>query len=483
MPEQVTTGATVAGFLVEELIGEGATGHVYRASSREHPRVALKLLAPELARDERFRQRFLRESRLAGRLEHPHIVPVLDAGEEDGVLYLAMRLVDGPDLREILRRQARLDPVQALALVGQVADALDAAHRAGLVHRDVKPANVLLEGEHAYLCDFGLARHVSSVSSLTTDRGFVGTIDYIPPEQIEGARIDRRADVYSLACVLFECLAGARPFDRESDLGTVFAHLNEPPPRVSEIRRELPQELDTVFSTALAKAREERYASCGELVAAVRAGLAGKTLAPGRPRRRLLRAAAGGLAAALAAAVVAVVVTHSGSSPKHLAAATTPPRITQTSIDGVPLGRKASYYKHALGGYKSSLVTPQGFPNLAFEQPEVGVYFSRHARKAFVITTWSRTYRTAAGIGPCSTLARMHQVYGSRAVPAAAGDSPDGKVHWSWQLGRNVLFLTQDHKTISTVALFRGNADARAFKAGNPQSWANYLGGNETACK
>ena len=279
------TGTVVAGFRVGSLIGEGAMGSVYLAEDARGRRLALKVLSPELARDERFRQRFLRESSVAAGLEHPHVVPTFASGEEDGLLYLAMEYVDGSDLRELLRAEGRIEPARALRLVGQVAEALDAAHAAGLVHRDVKPGNILVstrpEGEHAYVCDFGLARHVSSVSSLTGERGFVGTIDYVPPEQIEGGAIDERADVYSLGCVLFECLTGERPFERDSELSVVFAHLNEPPPRLSELRPELPKELDAVFEAALAKSPDDRYSSCGELAAAARAALQGRPLCAG----------------------------------------------------------------------------------------------------------------------------------------------------------------------------------------------------------
>jgi serine/threonine protein kinase/ABC-type transport system substrate-binding protein len=316
MPSPVRTGTVVAGFRVGSPIGEGAMGTVYLAEDGSGQRVALKLLSPELARDGRFRQRFLRESSVAARLEHPHIVPTFASGEEDAFLYLAMQYVDGSDLRELLRAEGRLDPQRALHLIGQVADALDAAHSAGLVHRDVKPGNILVadepEGEHAYVCDFGLARHVSSVSSLTGERGFVGTIDYVPPEQIEGGSIDARADVYSLGCVLFECLTGERPFERDSELSVVFAHLNEPPPRLSQLRPELPQELDAVFETALAKSPDDRYSTCEELVAATRAALQGKTFVRRKLRRRRLLIAAAALVVAAGVTVGGILATRSG---------------------------------------------------------------------------------------------------------------------------------------------------------------------------
>ena len=210
MPSRVATDTVIAGFRVQSLIGAGAMGSVYLAEdTRTGERTALKVMTPELAEDERFRQRFLRESALAAALDDPHVVRTIAAGEENGLLFLAMEYIEGPDLRDILRQEGSLEAERALRLVGQAANALDAAHVAGLVHRDVKPGNILIglgpEGERAYVCDFGLARHLSSVSSLTGERGFVGTIDYVPPEQIEGGIIDPRTDVYSLGCVLFEC--------------------------------------------------------------------------------------------------------------------------------------------------------------------------------------------------------------------------------------------------------------------------------------
>jgi serine/threonine protein kinase len=317
MSSDVRTGTVVAGFRVERLIGEGAMGAVYLADDpKRRCRVALKMLAPELARDERFRQRFLRESQIAAGLDHPNVVATLAAGEEDGVLYLAMSYIDGLDLRQVLRSEGRLEPRRAISLISQVAGALDDAHRRGLIHRDVKPGNILVapgaNGEHAFVCDFGLARHVSSVSSLTGERGFVGTIDYVSPEQIEGGTIDGRADVYSLGCVLFECLAGERPFDRESELSVVFAHLNEPPPRLSDLRPELPQAFDRVVATALAKAPGDRYATCGELAAAAAAAMLGAAVVRRKlaDRRRVI--VGGAVVAALAAVAGGVLATHRG---------------------------------------------------------------------------------------------------------------------------------------------------------------------------
>jgi ABC-type transport system substrate-binding protein/tRNA A-37 threonylcarbamoyl transferase component Bud32 len=282
---------------------------VYLAEKEGAPeRVAVKLLDPELARDERFRQRLLRESQLAASLTHPHVVPIVDFGEADGELYLAMRYIEGSDLRQLLAAEGPLEPERTLGILAQVADALDEAHSRGLVHRDVKPANILLERvgeeERAYLGDFGLAKHAASVNSLTGDHAFVGTLSYVSPEQVRGDEIDGRADQYSLGCVLYECLANASPFERESELAVVYAHLNERAPRLTDTRPELPEGLDEVIRAATAKSPKDRFASCSELVAAARAALTGKRLR--RRRRRMLSGVAvlallGGAAAAIVA--------------------------------------------------------------------------------------------------------------------------------------------------------------------------------------
>jgi ABC-type transport system substrate-binding protein/predicted Ser/Thr protein kinase len=328
MPDVLETGSVVAGYRVSRLLGRGATGAVYLAEDAERRPVALKVLIPELAQNARFRERFLRESQIAAGLDEPHIVPTLAVGSDDGTLYLAMRFIDGLDLRAILKREGPLTPERAVELIRQVAGALDAAHALGLVHRDVKPGNVLVSStdaaERAYLCDFGLAKHVASVDSLTGERAFVGTIAYISPEQIEGEAVDGRADVYSLGCMLFECLTGQAPFEREREIATVYAHMNEPPPCPSDVRPGLPEGFDAVIAKALAKAPGDRFGSCGELAAASRAALRGELFRRRRPRRVL---AAGAVVAILAAAAAAAGIVLNGDAGKSTRGKTAAPRL------------------------------------------------------------------------------------------------------------------------------------------------------------
>src|SRR3954463_8492589 len=269
--QPVGIGSDFLGYRIEELIGRGGMGGVYRAFDLRLKRpVALKLVAPALARDERFRERFARETELLMSLEHPNVVPIYDAGDVDGRLYLAMRLVDGTDLGSLLRAEGALEPARAVAICAQIASALDAAHALGLVHRDVKPSNVLLDGsEHVYLADFGLTRSLGNPIGEASEERSIGTPAYLAPEQLEGQAVDGRADVYSLGCVLYECLTGERVFPRDSRLAETWAHLEEEPPRASRTRRGLPEPVDRVISRALAKEPTERYPTCGALVAAV----------------------------------------------------------------------------------------------------------------------------------------------------------------------------------------------------------------------
>ena len=281
-------GTELAGYRIESLLGRGGMGDVYLSRDRRlKRRVALKLLAPNLGADGRFRERFLRESELAASIDHPNITPVYEAGEVDGLLYIAMRYVEGEDLKSLLAAEGRLEPGRALALLDQVAVALDAAHARGLVHRDVKPGNVLVTAlagrEHVYLSDFGLTKHADEETSLTESGQFFGTADYVAPEQIAGGEIDGRADVYSLGCVLYECLAGQVPFEDSGMVRLLFAHLQEPPPALTEHRPELPAGIDAVIATAMAKDAGDRYATCSELVDAARDALPGMVVARPAP--------------------------------------------------------------------------------------------------------------------------------------------------------------------------------------------------------
>jgi serine/threonine-protein kinase len=470
MAPELASGATVGAFRIESFLARGAMAQVYRARDREGRVVALKLLDPSLAHDERFRQRFLRESELATRLDHPNVVATLASGEDSGRLFLAMELVEGSDLRELLRREGRLGPERAVAVVEQIASALDTAHKAGLVHRDVKPGNILVREaggeERASICDFGLARHVSSVSSLTGERGFVGTIDYVPPEQIENGTVDERADVYALGCVLYECLTGTRPFERDSELAVIFAHLNEPPPKPTDVRADLPAAFDEVIAIALAKDPDERYSSCGELAAAARAALQGEVLARRKPRRRLLFA---GIAAAVAAAVTVplAVLLPSRSSGSE------PVTITPTSIRGARLGDSSVLLSQIWGGgRKLTSDTPANYAILTQNTRNVSAYFRGATDRAVEITTWNSHDRTAEGIGPCSTLADLRRVYGKRLRNSPNNTSPDGKHVFGWLVGKHLFFgmggPSPDNPTfVETVAIYSNVLPEAGYLASN----------------
>jgi serine/threonine protein kinase len=269
-------GSELAGYRLETVIGRGGMGVVYRAEQiRLGRKVALKLLAPEMAANAGFRARFEHESRLAAALDHPNIVPLYEAGEAGGLLFISMRYVEGTDLRKLLDASGRLEPHRALDIAAQVAGALDAAHTRGLIHRDVKPGNILIAGgsEHCYLTDFGLTKDTSSPVELTATGTFVGTIDYIAPEQIEGAKPTGRGDQYALACVLFECLTSRLPFARDDEISVMWAHLQDEPPTLTALRPDLPAAIDAVILRALAKDPRQRYETCTALVAAARAAL------------------------------------------------------------------------------------------------------------------------------------------------------------------------------------------------------------------
>ncbi len=444
---ELSDGDEFAGYRVERRLGRGGMGVLYLAIEPGlERRVALKLIAPEAASDEVFARRFAEESRIAASIEHPNVVPIYAAGEEGGVPYIAMRYVAGADLARRLTREGRLAPPVAVDLIAQIGNGLDAIHAAGLIHRDVKPANVLLSGEergdHAYITDFGVARNVTTESGLTQTGRFVGTLDYVAPEQISGDAVDARVDVYALGCLLFKLLTGEVPFPKEGDAARLFAHLNDPPPAPSLYVPEVPMALDDVVIRAMSKSPEDRYPSAGALGRAAQAALrgeapvapertvatgaaatrtaetispqAGETHAPGpstAPTRRLERESAGGepkgdgrsgrrwaligggVAALLAAAaVVAVLLAGGGGTEADTAATTTSGASGSTKAkakpEPKPLG-KAELIAAADAICETSQSTYKGVrsqeleevPNVAYATTLSGI--SRHGVERF----------------------------------------------------------------------------------------------------
>jgi hypothetical protein len=332
-------GTVLGGCRIDAVVGRGGMGVVYRARQLDLDRdVALKVIAPELVEDPEIRRRFLSEARAAGAVEHPNVVPVHAVGVADERAYLVMRYVPGDDLRAVVLREGALDPRRAAGIAAALGGALDAIHRAGYVHRDVKPKNVIIDGAgHVYLSDFGLAKQALATAGPTRPEQWVGTLDYAAPEQIRGERVDARADVYALGAVLYFMLTARVPFERESDHAKLWAHLSDPPPRASDVRPELPAELDAVIARAMAKDPAERPPSAGDLGRAVGAAtgvrretgperiVARGAAAPAttvvarsrvelaRPRRRALPLVAA--SGSIAAAVVALVLLRGGDAP------------------------------------------------------------------------------------------------------------------------------------------------------------------------
>ncbi|MDP9068370.1 MAG: protein kinase [Actinomycetota bacterium] len=269
MSADAMTGKWIGPYKVLGLIGRGGMGVVYRAASANGRIVALKVMAPELARDDEFRDRFIRESQVD--LDHPNVIEVFDAGLAEETLYLTMHLVGGPDLKSVISREGRLLPSRVVSIMKQACSALDAAHENAIVHRDIKPQNFLLEpaggDERLYLTDFGLMKTVTSQSSLTASAHLMGTAQYMSPEQIRNRPIDGRSDIYSLGCVLFECLTGTAPYGAREEVAVLFSHVNDPPPKVSQKVPVLPDALDDIVAKAMAKDPAERYLAAGDLAA------------------------------------------------------------------------------------------------------------------------------------------------------------------------------------------------------------------------
>jgi predicted Ser/Thr protein kinase len=356
-------GSTIAGYRIERLLGRGGMSFVYLAEQGfPRRRAALKLLAPELAEDPGFRERFIRESNAAASLDHPNVIPIYGAGDEEGVLWIAMRYVEGEDLARLIERDGPLSLKRTVSIVSQVAQALDAAHRQGLVHRDVKPSNVLIgEGDHAYLTDFGLIKRRDAATGFTKTGQFLGSVDYAAPEQIEGGTVDARSDVYSLGCLMYECLTGEPPFPRDSEVAVLYAHLNEQPAKVTSHRPQLPVGTDAVLAKAMAKNRDDRFSSTGDLAAAAQE-LRGRTdpIAAPRPRRVPAALAIGIVAAAIVAgAVTLVAVGH--KQPGAVASQEPPPSTsgpTSTAGSGPPVSFPLGVVDFDLRAHKVLAATP-----------------------------------------------------------------------------------------------------------------------------
>jgi Protein kinase domain len=426
-------GPVIGGCRLGSVVGRGGMGTVYRATQLALEReVAVKVL-PASGIEDAAVARFKREARSAAALDHPNCVPIYAAGEEDGVLYLVMRLIHGLDLGALVAREGPLSPEHAVAVIGQVAGALDAAHAAGLVHRDVKPSNVLIEprrnGEVAYLSDFGLMRQVIDEREITRAREWVGTIDYASPEQLGSRGIDRRTDVYALACVLYTALSGERPFPRESGTATAWAHLNVPPPRIGS------HALDQVIARGMAKRPQERYATAGELaLAAARAvnapdpeptvALARPPLAHPALRHRSRRGAIAGalvLVLLVVAGIVLVISLRSGRSPATAAR-------TEVALNGfrfsIPRGWKMTEIEHPMGSLqRTEAIDPDG--------PEL-VIIDHDPSEPLAVRPWGQSVRRGASADG-----------GGYAGVSFSGDTISGRQAVVWRFVVNNAPLSQ----------------------------------------
>jgi tetratricopeptide (TPR) repeat protein len=375
----------IGGYRIVEPLGRGGMGVVYRA---EHVRLgrpaALKLLGATFGHAEH-RERFLRESKLAASLDHPSIVPVYDAGEEDGLLYIAMAYVEGSDLKTLLVREGKLPLRRTLRIVGQIASALDAAHARGLVHRDVKPANILIGADdRAYLADFGVVKELAAAGTTRTG-SFVGTIEYCAPEQIEGKDVDARADVYALACVFYECVVGTSPFHRSSDVAVLNAHLHASPPKLSKAAPDLPPALELPLAKALSKSPLDRYASCGEFVALARAAAASEP----RVSRARLALSLGLLAlAALAGAAISIAVDRLAFGSGNPAPLTTKTIVATPPAGPPPLDRLL------LKSKDGRTLNDAAFALITAGEYDRALPFARKAMRQAKVGTLTRGYAT-----------------------------------------------------------------------------------------
>ena len=445
----LTTGSILGDFQVESELGRGGMGVVYRATQISLGRpVALKVIASALTDQIGFRERFVRESRLAASLDHPNVIPVYAAGEHEGVLYIAMRYVEGTDLRTVLRNEHRVDPLRAAGVIAQVASALDAAHERGLVHRDVKPANLLVAarggGEHVYLTDFGLTKRSTSESSLTAAGEWVGTLDYVAPEQVRGDAVDGRADVYALGCVLYEMLTGTVPFPRDNDLAKLWAHISDDVPSALELAPETPPALAAVAERAMAKDPADRFPEAGMM------GRVALASVPGG-------ADTGARARAAAAAAMASAPSGSPSDPTQ-AARTRRGR----------LGRLAGAFgaTQANGGAAPTGVTlPDTRP--ARRPARVALHLAVALLSACAVTAVLLAFDEDDDEAATRTAARERPVLSSAAgrvigEPTPVGDSPTGVA-----VGEGAVWVANTgDATVTRIELGTGRREGRPIRVG-----------------
>jgi Protein kinase domain len=456
-PLLLSPGSIVGGYRIEELVGRGGMGVVYRATQVALRReVALKLIVPELAEDPEFRRRFERESRIAASIDHPSVIPVYEAGEADGLIYISMRLVDGRDLGQIVATEGQLEPGRAARIIAQVGDALDAAHASGLVHRDIKPANVLVEPgpaeEVAYLTDFGLTKHIASDSRLTATGQFVGTVDYIAPEQVQGQPVDATTDVYALGCVLFQALTAEVPYPRDSSVAKIFAHVNDPVPLVSERAAEALAPFDGVVARAMAKHAESRFPSAGDLGRAALAASEGRRpagaersvargeAAPARVRRGLARRPAAIAAALLtvagAAAGVALLATGGSGEPSG----------TQAVNDG--LEPRGTLSARAIGPVRVGMVA--GEVQQAFGEPALRRTNQLVPTGAFPQNEWLWEYPDG------SLVLRFTKDSGQRYLQGYDVDTTEFETDAGLRVGDTLAELKRSHEALVRVGPGRG---------------------------
>jgi serine/threonine protein kinase len=426
-PGRLSPGTRFAGYEIEAVAGQGGMGVVYRARQLRPSRVvALKVISPQLAGDPEFRERFAHESQIAASIEHSNVIPVYEVGEEVGLLYIVMRFVEGTDLRAVLESEGRLAPARAVGILSELAAALDAAHARGLVHRDVKPANVLIarEGqrEHVYLTDFGLAKR-SAGDGRTRAGAFVGTLQYAAPEQLEGKPVDARTDVYAAGCLAYHMLTGSVPFPQEHDAAVMMAHLSAQPRPMRELVAGLPAELEEVVVRAMAKDPADRYPSAGELAGAAARALRGSRASSTPRRPRIIALAAAGLLAVTSVALVgAGVFSSSGGQSTTVTTHRTTVHVPTTKTYsnariGVSFSYPADWQPLSLKGSPADFGIGSGAGEtrcaLVIERRAGPAQNSQEARFAFV--------RARSAIA-----ARDNKHYELRAIQAEHGANIDG---------------------------------------------------------